>query len=564
MGCIGSKVVRSDFNRKSSAWYTHDEKEEVIISFLTSSDLAEYLTVPELSDLSKRCQIKSFIDEHTVYLTGDAIVGDVLVVGKGTIGYFEIDHQAESTHALTFQRCVSKKGRGDIISFNVKNKVFMFDVITLEHCDCVFISAEEVSSFLSEYPHLKKMIDLVLYQNKSEYLLSVPLFRDIMPSKIDTASSMFRYKLLSPGEELFKRGSFGKSLYIVAVGRVKIIVDPLEGEEDVLPFENEAGEGYCFGEIAVMGDLPRAATIISTGEVILLELRKRNFFKLLKLVPEIGDRILQIARRHLAQNFRKFNIPFFQAIPESQYEYLGKLCHIVTYRKGDVIFAQGSEDSSFYMISHGTVSLTTRRKEQDIVLSEIGPGRYFGEVALVKKGPRASTATAMTKCVILSLSKNNFDEFFKKNPEALSDFKLKLARYNVSFDAIIRHPVGITFFEKHCVKEFSEEGIQFLLKVQDFENLDPTDKNLFSEFQSILDLFFHENSPKQVNISASVRNKIEKTDCSQINPTVFEQAKKEIQELLRTNVFPRFCISPLFQDFISNHDVCVDETEKAS
>jgi CRP-like cAMP-binding protein len=83
----------------------------------------------------------------------------------------------------------------------------------------------------------------------------------------------------------------------------------------------------------------------------------------------------------------------------------------------------------------------------------------------VSEVPRTATVTTVTRTVILSITKENFALFFESAPEAISDFEIKLARYDVQLRSILHHPVGLAVFTEQLRREYSEENIEFV-KIQ--------------------------------------------------------------------------------------------------
>ena len=101
----------------------------------------------------------------------------------------------------------------------------------------------------------------------------------------------------------------------------------------------------------------------------------------------------------------------------------------------------------------------------------MGPGKYFGEIALVQDTLRTATVTAVSRCIILSITKENFSIFFHEAPEAISDFEVKLARYDVQIRSVLYHPIGLTFFRRHCQREYAGENVDFWLCCRDYRHL---------------------------------------------------------------------------------------------
>ena len=78
----------------------------------------------------------------------------------------------------------------------------------------------------------------------------------------------------------------------------------------------------------------------------------------------------------------------------------------VTFRKGQVVFAQGDPADSIFHIQSGRVKLTVvSSKGKEAVIALLAPGDFFGEGCLAGQIKRMSTATAMTGCAIVCLEK---------------------------------------------------------------------------------------------------------------------------------------------------------------
>jgi CRP-like cAMP-binding protein len=87
-------------------------------------------------------------------------------------------------------------------------------------------------------------------------------------------------------------------------------------------------------------------------------------------------------------------------------------------------------------------------KDEKIEVARMGAGRYFGEIALVTNEPRTATVVTVNRCAMLSITKENFQIFFEEAPEALADFEIKLARYQVGSIAHFAS-ILITHFKLH-------------------------------------------------------------------------------------------------------------------
>ena len=109
-------------------------------------------------------------------------------------------------------------------------------------------------------------------------------------------------------------------------------------------------------------------------------------------------------------------IPIFQSLADAQIAKLAKLTTLRLCRKDEVIFYEDEEGDFFFVILAGRVKVTllgipdrfTRGYGREVVLSTLGPGDFFGEMALVDNEPRSATAVALEDCELLCLHRNDF------------------------------------------------------------------------------------------------------------------------------------------------------------
>jgi CRP/FNR family cyclic AMP-dependent transcriptional regulator len=78
------------------------------------------------------------------------------------------------------------------------------------------------------------------------------------------------------------------------------------------------------------------------------------------------------------------------------------------YQKSEVIFEENNLGREMYVIHSGKVKISTRASGQEVVLAILGPGEFFGEMALIDNSPRSATAIAeenQTQLIVLDQAK---------------------------------------------------------------------------------------------------------------------------------------------------------------
>jgi putative oxidoreductase len=115
-----------------------------------------------------------------------------------------------------------------------------------------------------------------------------------------------------------------------------------------------------------------------------------------------------------------------------------KLCHLgqeVTVAPGARIVSQGESPEFFYVVQSGKVRVF--RETQDRIrtnLTELGPGSYFGEVALVTGQPRTASVEAAEESRLIKVSKEEFDRLLDQNPQLARHIIQQLANWLVAGD----------------------------------------------------------------------------------------------------------------------------------
>jgi len=100
-------------------------------------------------------------------------------------------------------------------------------------------------------------------------------------------------------------------------------------------------------------------------------------------------------------------IPLFSGLTAEQREAIARLFFRVERNDGETIVAEGDDSAvNFYVISSGRAVVSAEGKE----INRLGPGDYFGEMALTKHRPRSATVTAAGKLEMFAISGWNFDQ----------------------------------------------------------------------------------------------------------------------------------------------------------
>lgn len=130
-----------------------------------------------------------------------------------------------------------------------------------------------------------------------EALRNIPLFAKIDASKLKLLAFASERVSYGPGQDLFKQGDPGDAAYIILDGEADIIVDTPGGELVVASMK----KNDFVGDIAILCDVPRTATVRATKPLSTLVITKDLFFQLVTEFPDMSVAIM----RELAQRLHK-------------------------------------------------------------------------------------------------------------------------------------------------------------------------------------------------------------------------------------------------------------------
>ncbi|WP_299616779.1 cyclic nucleotide-binding domain-containing protein [Pelagibius sp.] len=137
-----------------------------------------------------------------------------------------------------------------------------------------------------------------------DILRRIPIFSQIEPAKLKLmafASERLTYK---SGQTLFNQGEMGDAAYIVLEGTADIVIDSADGPLRVA----QLSENEIIGEIAILCDIPRTATVVAANELTTLKITKDLFFRMIMDFPEMGVEVMRVLAHRLEQTTNQLRV----------------------------------------------------------------------------------------------------------------------------------------------------------------------------------------------------------------------------------------------------------------
>jgi CRP/FNR family cyclic AMP-dependent transcriptional regulator len=133
-------------------------------------------------------------------------------------------------------------------------------------------------------------------------LKSVPLFATFSPEQLNALVTMIMRRSAPRGSAVMREGDAADCLYVVISGRLKVMVGEADGKETILSI---IGPGEFFGEMGLIDDNPRSASVVAIEPCELLALTRRDFRKCLVENLGLAMAVMRVLVRRLREADRK-------------------------------------------------------------------------------------------------------------------------------------------------------------------------------------------------------------------------------------------------------------------
>ncbi|KAL1931213.1 hypothetical protein VTP01DRAFT_10350 [Rhizomucor pusillus] len=239
------------------------------------------------------------------------------------------------------------------------------------------------------------------------------LFRNLDEEQYHDVVNAMSEKRVAAGQTIIEQGGVGDYFYVVESGTFDCYISK-GGEPPNKVTSYEAGGS--FGELALMYNAPRAATIVATSDAVLWALDRVTFRTILM---ENTSR-----KRRMYESFLE-EVPLLKSLESYERHKIADALESVYFEDGQAVVTQGDIGDRFYIIEAGQAAvyktdLDGMRQE----VNALGRGSYFGELALLNDTPRAATVVAQGRLKCATLGKKAFTrllgpvlEILKRNSE---------------------------------------------------------------------------------------------------------------------------------------------------
>lgn len=136
-------------------------------------------------------------------------------------------------------------------------------------------------------------------ETEVQSLRQVPMFRDIDPARLKLLAFTSERVQFASGQRFFSQGDPSDAAYVLLDGRASVLLNTPNGEIRVAELTGNA----LLGEMGILSDTPRSATIMADEPTTALRIDKRVFLELLAQFPQMSLAVM----RELAQRLERTN-----------------------------------------------------------------------------------------------------------------------------------------------------------------------------------------------------------------------------------------------------------------
>ena len=258
--------------------------------------------------------------------------------------------------------------------------------------------------------------EIPLHQNtpvptpaRAKGLPHIPLFSSLDEERLRRLIQGSRVIHCEPGHVVVRQGDTGNALFVVVQGLVSVRV---EGVEDPVA---HLVEGEFFGELALLSDQPRLATVEAVGEAEVMEIGRALIWELIDEAPDVLRILLRFFRDRLIDRLIQTS-PLFSTFSGPESLELAERFHFLELKAGAELVREGQRAEGLFVVLLGQCDVVTFAAGK---VAELGPGELAGEMSLLTHAPASATVVATTALWVLGLPRARFQELILTHPQVL-------------------------------------------------------------------------------------------------------------------------------------------------
>ncbi|HEX3766129.1 MAG TPA: cyclic nucleotide-binding domain-containing protein [Kofleriaceae bacterium] len=240
-------------------------------------------------------------------------------------------------------------------------------------------------------------------------LAATPLFAGMPSDALQALVANLQLVSLERGDVLFRAGDPSDALYVIVEGELSV-----QGGGPPAAELSRLGPGAFLGEVALMTDQPRNATVICLSPAELLRIDRHTLSRVLANHGDVLRAVLRFVRDRLVDRWMRTS-PLFRPFDDAQRIELAAKFKFLEIDAGTVVLGTGERPDGLYIVLAGQFMVLRNGS----AVAQLGPGDLIGETALLSGGAFKSDVVARGKGLALCLPAAVFREVIMTHPHVL-------------------------------------------------------------------------------------------------------------------------------------------------
>ncbi|HVS05141.1 MAG TPA: cyclic nucleotide-binding domain-containing protein [Candidatus Dormibacteraeota bacterium] len=246
----------------------------------------------------------------------------------------------------------------------------------------------------------RQALQALRVRDRLRLLQGLGFLRTLPAASMERLAKAAGIRDVAEGGTIVRQGERGDEFFVIAQGEAVVLVR--EAGDDTMV--ERKGAGDFFGERALLGSGIRQASVKAVTPMRLLVFEQRAFWNELGGVVAWESQV----RKALQERERLRAVPLFSEATPRQLDLLAVKLVVHGFHHGDTVMRQGDSGDAFYIIREGQVDVLARANGRSRRISVLGPGDYFGEIALLRDQPRTATIRAKSDGSAWRLERQDF------------------------------------------------------------------------------------------------------------------------------------------------------------
>eukprot|EP00056_Hartaetosiga_gracilis_P001337 m.44290 g.44290 ORF g.44290 m.44290 type:complete len:381 (+) comp10594_c0_seq6:204-1346(+) len=352
---------------------------------------ADHVLKQSVSDLET--DLQGYLHEHKIEPLLKDVVVKLCVAQPDDPLKFIIDHFTK-LHKMQHEGEDDKENEDDFSDDEEEHRPVARGRTRRAAISASVMTADDVEGYERKVVPKDAATMVKLQKAVSENILFQHLEDDELTEVLD---AMFLVKKTT-GDTVIEQGDDGDNFYVVDSGNLEVWkAEPGEESKKVLDLTS----GMSFGELALIYNQPRAASVKAVSDVTLWAIDQETYKRIL-----MGSTIKK--RKEYEEFLAKVEI--LSSIDKYERLQVADALDSCTFEDGTNIVTQGEEGTEFFIIVTGNADVTqTNEAGESGKVGELSSGQYFGEIALLKDNKRHATVTAKGTVKCVKLDRDTFE-----------------------------------------------------------------------------------------------------------------------------------------------------------